>query len=102
MIRTTHGDSDMRSTIALIAITAALSAVPLVASADIAEGQKLVDENCTHCHGSEYYTRADRKIASLPKLRAQVQRCEGSLGLQWFDDQVDSVTEYLNASFYKF
>ena len=79
-----------------------LSIAPLVASADAAEGHQLLEEHCTHCHGSEYYTREDRKIGSLPKLRAQVQRCEMSLGLQWFDDQIDSVTEHLNATYYKF
>ncbi|MCP4450195.1 MAG: cytochrome c, partial [Planctomycetes bacterium] len=35
-------------------------------------------------------------------LTSQVQRCELSLGLKWFDEDVDDVAGYLNQQFYKF
>lgn len=77
-------------------------------AADSAAGQRLHDKNCTVCHnslfggdGNRIYTRADRRIKSLPGLQAQVRRCEASLGLKWFDEDVDNVVEYLNRTFYK-
>ena len=72
------------------------------AAADIEEGKTLVQANCHSCHGQEIYTREDRKVQTLPGLRKQVQRCEQARGLSWLDDQVDSVTNYLNDSFYRF
>lgn len=66
------------------------------------DGKALVDQHCQGCHGAEIYTRADRKIQSPHDLRAQVQRCEQALNLTWFDEDVASVTAYLNQRFYQF
>lgn len=73
-----------------------------LAYADPHEGKTLVDENCQKCHGSEYYTREDRKVDSLPALGKQVRFCEQALGLTLFDDQIESITEHLNQDYYKF
>jgi hypothetical protein len=48
------------------------------------------------------YTRKNRKVSTLAGLQKQVRRCELSLGLQWFDDDVAAVIEYLNTSFYHY
>jgi mono/diheme cytochrome c family protein len=69
---------------------------------DPGKGQELHYENCLSCHGTEAYTRADRKIASLDSLITQVNRCNVSLGTGWFDDEVESVANYLNENYYKF
>ena len=58
--------------------------------------------NCTSCHGAEVYTRTDRKVTSLASLEAQVRRCEQSLGLKWFDEEITGMTGYLNTHYYKF
>jgi len=70
--------------------------------ADLAKGETLVEGNCLRCHGSEVYTRADRRVTSLPGLHKQVRRCEQMLGLTWFDDQIDTVAGYLNQQYYHF
>lgn len=77
--------------------------------AQAADGKALHDQHCMSCHKSmmdgdpnSIYTRDNRMISSLDGLRKQVRRCELSLGLQWFDDQVNAVTTYLNQNFYKF
>ena len=70
--------------------------------ADVHAGKKLTDANCYQCHGTEIYTRADRKVKNLPGLRKQVQFCDQALGLTWFDEQVNDVSAYLNQEFYKF
>lgn len=69
---------------------------------DTAKGKTLVDDNCVRCHGSEVYTRADRRVSTLAGLHKQVQRCEQMLGLTWFDDDIDNVAAYLNQQYYKF
>jgi mono/diheme cytochrome c family protein len=84
------------------------SLVTLPAAAEV-DAAALHGENCTSCHASltggdpnRIYTRENRRVTSLEGLEKQVRRCELSLGLQWFDDQVAAVTEYLNESYYQF
>lgn len=78
-------------------------------AADIERGKSLHDDNCIECHvsiqggdGSGIYTRADRRIDSLPALRTQVKRCKNSMGVSWPEDQIDDVVAYLNSMYYKF
>ncbi|MEW8026136.1 MAG: cytochrome c [Candidatus Thiodiazotropha sp.] len=70
--------------------------------ADPAMGKQLIEEHCVRCHGSEVYTREDRRVTSLPGLHKQVRFCEQNLGLTWFDDQIKNTATYLNLEFYKF
>ena len=71
-------------------------------AADIKNGKKLQQKNCMSCHDDGMYTREDRFIKKLSSLRSQVQRCESTLGLTWFDEEIDDVTAYLNKQFYNF
>lgn len=71
-------------------------------AADPAMGKQLNEEHCVKCHGSEVYTRDNRRVTSLPGLHKQVRFCEQNLGLTWFDDQIESTAAYLNLEFYKF
>ena len=54
------------------------------------------------CHDDGIYTRDERRVSTLDALRKQVKRCEFSLELQWFDEDINDVTVYLNESFYNF
>jgi cytochrome c553 len=92
----------MKTVSKLLAAAALASVSTLSAAADASHGKALQQENCMSCHDDGMYTRKDRKITTLDGLDAQVRRCELSLGLQWFDDDVDDVVAYLNGSFYKF
>jgi mono/diheme cytochrome c family protein len=69
---------------------------------DLAQGKQLVDNHCYDCHGTEYYTRKERRVDSRQKLSAQVRFCEQSQNLTWFDEDVENVAEYLNQNFYHF
>ncbi len=73
-----------------------------VLAADIENGNDLHFEHCTGCHGSGVYTRADRKMRDLAQLGKQVRFCKNVVGATWFDDEVDDVIEYLNATYYHF
>lgn len=80
-------------------LATALSSAPAYAEEDAAA---LYQENCTKCHNSEVFTRADHKITSYDGLVRQVQRCELSLQLTWFDDEIKDVADYLNTHYYHF
>ena len=87
----------------LVTITLFLGiAATATQAADIKKGKTLQQENCMRCHDDGMYTRENRFIKDLTGLRAQVQRCESTLDLTWFDEDVDAVTNYLNKEFYKF
>ena len=73
-----------------------------VGAFDPAAGKELADEKCYSCHGNDAYTRKDRMVKTRSGLTSQVRRCELSLGLKWFDEDVDDVAGYLNQQFYKF
>jgi len=90
-----------KSLLTLIA-TLLLSATGQLLAADIDHGKALKEENCMGCHDDGVYTRKDRRVTSLEGLEKQVRRCELTLGLQLFDDDVNDVVSYLNQTFYKF
>jgi hypothetical protein len=92
----------MKTLIAAFVTTAMLAASQTVVAIDINDGKALQQKNCMSCHDDGIYTREERRVTSNDALRAQVQRCETNLNLQWFPEDVDAVIEYLNTSFYKF
>jgi mono/diheme cytochrome c family protein len=71
-------------------------------AADIENGDDLHFEHCTGCHDSGVYTRDNRKVGDLARLGQQVRFCKDTIGAAWFDDEVDDVIEYLNATYYHF
>lgn len=76
--------------------------LPLASAALAETGQELVENHCVSCHQSEVYTRDNRFVHSYDALKEQVRRCELNLGLTWFDDQVDAVSQHLNETYYNF
>lgn len=87
----------------LVAATVAHSAP------DSAEGKKLVAEkNCETCHNNKtmgdakaIYLRKDRKVTSMPKLKAQVALCNSELNLQLFPEDEEHIVAYLDREYYK-
>ena len=74
-----------------------------MADGDVANGKKLFKaSNCNRCHGTEVFTRKDRKIKNLAALESQVRRCDSQLNTNWFDDEIIDVTAHLNKQYYKF
>ena len=84
-----------------ISLTTVVCAAPSYA-ASAESVQTLYDQHCVACHGTEVYTREDRKITSLPALEQQVRRCETALGLRWFDEDIADVSQFLNEHYYHF
>jgi len=101
----------MSTPTARASLLAALVAAPVLALAEppvpeaateAQDAHALYETNCLACHGSEVYTREDRKVDSLAGLEAQVRRCDAALGLRWFDEDIGAVTNFLNDRFYGF
>ncbi len=76
-----------------------LGASPIAAAKD---GKALYEQNCQGCHGTEVFTRKDRRIKNKAALAAQVQRCNFALEKKLFDEDMAAITNYLNQQFYKF
>ncbi len=93
--------------VGLATIGAASAPTPPTA-ADIAAGRALSDRDCVACHRQKFgtpdaiYVRPDRKVSSLAALRLQVARCNTELSTQYFPDEEEQVTAYLNATHYRF
>jgi cytochrome c553 len=92
-----------RSSVALLLAIApfAAGASPLMLG-DAAQGKALHAQSCGGCHGTEVYTRPDRRIRSAEGLLKQVELCNSNLDKGFSDKQLNDLVKYLNDSFYKF
>lgn len=79
-----------------------LGVMQAATAADIDNGKSLHQKFCQSCHDSGVYTRPNRKVTTPGGLENQVRRCDMSLGLKWFEDDITDVAAYLNQSYYKF
>lgn len=87
----------------LITLAGLLISGTSMAAGNNANGKKLFTASkCNQCHGTEVFTRADRKVTDLSALEAQVRRCDSNLNTNWFDDEIIDVTAHLNKQYYKF
>ncbi|OOZ41217.1 hypothetical protein [Solemya elarraichensis gill symbiont] len=71
-------------------------------AAQAQNAEELVQRDCSRCHGTEIYTRAERRVGNINALEAQVRRCDANLGTRWFDEDIHAVVKYLNNNHYKF
>ena len=78
-----------------------LSAVAVQASDDF-DAAAYHQTQCTGCHDTRIYTRADRRVNSLARLDSQVRMCDANLGKKLFDDDITALVNYLNDNFYHF
>jgi mono/diheme cytochrome c family protein len=57
---------------------------------------------CLPCHGTSLYVSPQREIESLTALRQEVARWGDYYNPALTEQEIDDVTAYLNAKFYKF
>ena len=89
---------------------AAVASAAAHAAPDAAEGRKLIEEKrCETCHHNKtlgeakaIYLRRDRKVTSLPKLKAQVAACNTELNLGLFPEEEEHIAAFLDGEYYKF
>ena len=63
---------------------------------------KRIHKVCLSCHGTSLYVSPQREIKSLPALRQEVARWGDYYNPALSEQDIDDVTAYLNATFYKF
>lgn len=79
--------------------TPTFAAVP---GGDAARGRQLHTANCTGCHDTDLYTRANRRISSIDALERQVNACNHQLRKNFDKLEIIDLVKYLNDSYYKF
>ena len=66
------------------------------------DGKQLYEKNCTGCHGTEIFTRNNRRVQNYQELTRRVRQCSYTLETRWFNNEIKLVSDYLNTNFYKF
>jgi mono/diheme cytochrome c family protein len=88
-------------------VIALLGFVTLAACSDssqddpVARGKE-IHKVCLPCHNTTLYVSPQREITSLPELRQEVARWGDYYDPALSQQDIDDVTAYLNAKFYKF
>lgn len=92
-----------------LTITTVLAILTVLFSASASansDGKALHDEKCMGCHmvkhDASFYGREGSKATDKASLRTWVSNCQLNFGLQWWDEDIDAVTEFLNTTYYKF
>ena len=76
--------------------------VPTAFEEQLAEGKELNTDNCTKCHNTSVYTKADRKVKTLEVLTKRVKACNSKTGAGLDEDELQVLTLFLNTEYYKF
>jgi mono/diheme cytochrome c family protein len=65
-------------------------------------GALLYQTHCIGCHSRQIHWRNAKLATDWASLSAQVRRWQANTGLQWTDEEIDEVANYLNRTIYKF
>ena len=75
----------------------------LTVQADIHEGLEMIqDAKCMECHNEEDFGTADSKAKTASQITSKVDACQRANDAEWFDDDTQTVSDYLNQTYYKF
>jgi mono/diheme cytochrome c family protein len=92
----------------IAALLAGLLCAPLTTDAQAqaqsqvqSRGELLYRTHCAECHSSQKHWREKKTVHDWPSLRAQVTFWQAQARLGWDDDDITSVTRYLNDAFYR-
>jgi mono/diheme cytochrome c family protein len=65
-------------------------------------GTELYENHCTACHTSLVHIREKKKGKSLEQVEVWIRRWAGELKLEWRDEEVKDVLQYLNSRYYRY
>lgn len=71
-------------------------------AADIGRGRALYELRCGACHTESVHGREHRVAKDLADVRRWVRRWNDTLAIGWTDAEIDDVSAYLNATYYRF
>ena len=88
-------------------VTAAVMSVLLAGSGSgVAEtfdrGQALYENHCMSCHEATVHTREAHRATSLADLRRWVATWSFHASLDWSDEEIDDVADFMDRRFYHF
>ncbi len=87
--------------IAGIGLLASVTALAAPAKAPT-RGELLYANHCIACHTEQVHWRDQRLAKNWQGLVHQVRRWQTNTGLRWSDDDIQAVSHYLNARYYRF
>lgn len=64
-------------------------------------GQLLYENHCQGCHASQLHVRENRRARTIDELRGWVARWAAVQKLNWGDEEIGAVTNYLNQRYYR-
>jgi mono/diheme cytochrome c family protein len=79
----------------VLVFVAALSAV------EFDRGEALYENHCSSCHDPLVHMGEARHVTTLPDLRARVTAWSIHSGLNWSEEDINDVTDFLNRRFYR-
>jgi mono/diheme cytochrome c family protein len=91
----------LRWMIALLSFVALTACSESSQDDPVARGEE-IHKVCLPCHNTTLYVSPQREITSLPELRQEVARWGDYYDPALSQQDIDDVTAYLNAKFYKF
>ena len=92
----------MKTILLITTLLLTTSAHAAMLPGDAKNGKALHDKQCTACHDTGVYTRADRKMKNVEAMIGKVQGCIRQTGANLDAGQANDVIKYLDESFYKF
>ena len=88
--------------LALLLATLSFPAAAALLPGNAANGKKLHEAHCQACHGTDLYTRMERRVKSVEGLMGQVNGCNQQLRKDFSRDAVNDLIRYLNETYYRF
>jgi mono/diheme cytochrome c family protein len=86
---------------AAVSLSAGLVAYSSMSLAEFDRGEALYENHCKECHESWAHTRDGRHANTLGALRQRVAAWSLHSNLEWSDDEINDVADYLNRKFYQ-
>jgi mono/diheme cytochrome c family protein len=84
----------------LLSYSVPVSSMPVSAGAE--RGRLLYENHCTSCHISTLHVRDKRKSKTPAEVHAWILRWSVEQKLDWSEDELADVYQYLNSRYYKF
>jgi len=92
----------MRTSLMFSFLLALSCATGPASAAELARGKALYESNCSGCHSESVHGRTNRVAKSFEEIVAWVARWNATLERKWSADEIDDVSAYLNATYYRY
>lgn len=88
--------------VVVLAALLVLFATRPASAADAVRGAALYELRCGGCHSESVHGRARRVATDFEDVRRWVNRWNATLALRWEAEEVEDVTLFLNATYYRY